>query len=542
MNENTPIPLPTTITESHELIRQQAAVIEEMRATLHRKSTLVDKLQHQLEQLLKRLYGPRSDKIDMNDLPLFDAETIKALLNPPSSTPAPAVEETTTVSSVSHPGHGRNPLPAHLKREEVLHDVEPEDKICGTCGTEKVKIGEETSEQLEYVPATVVVLHHVRPTYACPNECEGEVVTADAPEKPIQKGLPGPGLLAKVAVNKYADHLPLYRQEEMFRRENVDMARSTMCDWMRAAAGLGKPVVQRMIELILQSHVIHTDDTPVPVLDDMKNKTKTGRLWAYLGDDAHPYNVYDYTSSRRRDGPETFLKDYLEFLQADAYGGYDGIYSPDGITEVACWAHARRYFVEAQDTNKKDAIEAVAYIRRLYGVEDAAKIEIGALPPELTADERIRRSAEIRLRLRRQHSVVILGEFKKWLDERKKAVLPKSPMGTAVSYALNNWEALAIYTTDGTLDIDNNMAERAVRPIAIGRKNYLFFGSDRGGETAAILYSLIGSAKRHGLNVFEYLRDVFACFQSTPISRIDDFLPDRWKERRQSLPVPVSQA
>jgi transposase len=539
MNENTPIPLPTSITESHELIRQQAAVIEEMRVTLKREKRLTENLQHQLEQLLKRLYGPRSDRIDMGDLPLFDTKTIQDLLNLPASIPASVPEEPASVSTDPRPGHGRNPLPAHLKRIEVLHDVEPEDKICGTCGTEKVKIGEETSNQLEYVPATIVVLQHVRLTYACPNECEGEVVTADVPEKPIQKGLPGPGLLAEVAENKYEYHLPLNRQGEMFHRESIEIARSTMCDWMAFGADIGRPLVKRMIELILKSHVIHTDDTPVPVLDDIKNKTKKGRLWAYLGDDAHPYNVYDYTTSRRRDGPEAFLKDYLEFLQADAYRGYDGIYSPDGITEVACWAHARRKFVESQSTALEIAVEAVAFIRRLYDVEDAAKIEIGALSLELAASERIRRSAEIRLRLRQRHSVLILKEIKKWLDARVMDTLPKSPIGTAVSYALNNWEALKIYTTDGSLAIDNNAAERAMRPVAIGRKNYLFFGSDRGGETAAILYSLISSAKRHGLNVFEYLRDVFQRFPSTPISRIDDFLPDRWKTLHQPLPVPI---
>jgi transposase len=542
MNDNARQNLPDDISALKEMVLQQTAVIGELQKTLNREKLLSEKLQHQLELLLKRLYGPRSDRIDMGDLPLFDAKTIQALLNPPTSAPASIPEETASDSSISRPGHGRNPLPAHLKRIEVLHDVEPEDKICGTCGTDKVKIGEENADQLEYVPATVVVLQHVRPTYACPNECEGEVVTADVPFKPIPKGLPGPGLLAKVAVNKYADHLPLYRQEEIFQRERIEIARSTMCDWMASCAEIGRPLVKRMIDLILKSHVIHTDDTPVPVLDDMKNKTKTGRLWAYLGDDAHPYNVYDYTASRRRDGPVMFLQDYLEYLQADAYRGYDGIYKPDGITEVACWAHARRKFVESQSTALETAVEAVAFIRRLYDVEDDAKNEIKSLPPDLTAEERITHSAEIRLRLRQQRSVLVLGEFKKWLEARAMDTLPKSPLGVAVSYALNNWKALNIYTADGSLAIDNNAAERAMRPVAIGRKNYIFFGSDRGGETAAILYSLIGSAKRHGLNVFEYLRDVFARFLSTPISRIDDFLPDRWKERRQSLPVPVSQA
>jgi len=522
----------------NKLLAQQSAIIDELNKELRRQKALNENIQHQLNQLLKRIYGRKSDKLNSDNLPLFSTEEINAMRNPPTpDEPETAADQPEPPVRKPSNGHGRKPFPAHLRREDVIHDIPAEDKICGQCDSEKQKIGEEISEQLEFVPADLVVKRHIRFIYACPKGCDGEVVTAPVPSKPIEKGIPGPGLLAHIAIRKYQYHDPLNRQEDMFRNQGISIGRSTMCDWMASCSELVRVLIEKMTARILQSHRIHTDDTPVIVKDGLKEKRKTGRLWAYIGDDANLYVVYDYTPNRRRDGPQEFLKDYLNYLQADAFSGYDALYSPNGITEVACWAHTRRYFVEAQETSTLAATEAVAYIRRLYDAEDAAKLEIQALPLDLSDAERIEQSADIRLRYRQTQSVGILGDFYKWLTARHRDALPKSPIGKAANYALNNWDALTIYTTDGRFAIDNNAAERAMRPVALGRKNYLFFGSDKGGETAARLYSLIESAKRHGLNPFDYLRDVFDRMPAMKESDVDGLLPDRWKAQRQSTPT-----
>ncbi len=337
---------------------------------------------------------------------------------------------------------------------------------------------------------------------------------------PIDKGLPGPGLVAHVITSKYADHAPLYRQEAMLARHGVEIARSTMCGWMKAAADLLAPLVALMALQVRQSKVIHTDDTPVPVQDPGRGKTRTGRLWVYLGDAEHPYTVFDYTPSRSRDGPASWLKDYMGYLQADAFGGYDGIYAGGGVVEVACWAHARRKFYDARTSDAARAHQALAMIRLLYDVERDAK--------EKKLDA-VRRQA-----LRQERSRPLLGQLQQWLEAERPGVLPKSPMGTAIQYTLNNWDALIRYASedDGHLAIDNNAAERAIRPITIGRKNYLTLGSNAGGRTAAILYSLTASAKQHGLDPFVYLRDVLATVAAAPLSQLDQFLPDHWKQQQ----------
>jgi hypothetical protein len=366
------------------------------------------------------------------------------------------------------------------------------------------------------------VIEHVRPKLACPDCEEGGVVTADPPEgQVIDKGLPGPGLVAHVITSKYADHQPLYRLEGMLARHGVAIARSTMCGWMKASADLLAPLVLLMATQVRASKVIHTDDTPVPVQADRgsgKNSTKTGRMWAYLGDPRNPYIVFDYTPSRSRDGPTLWLKDFKGYLQADAFGGYDGIYATQEVVEVACWAHARRKFYEARTSDPARAHQVLAMIRLLYGVERHAGEK------QLDASQR--------LALRQERSRPLLEQLHAWLLRERELTLPKSPMGGAITYALNHWAALVRYTTDGDLAIDNNAAERAIRPLTIGRKNYLFFGSDTGGRTAAVLYSAVASAKRHRLDPFAYLRDVLATIGATPLSRLDQFLPDRWREQQ----------
>ena len=494
------------------LLRQ---MVLELLETLHRSEREKEQLRHRLTQLLRARFGPRAEKIDPNQMALFAQEILKEAQTPPPPPPeAPAAERPKA------PGHARRKLPEHLPRKTVLHDVSPEDRQCPGCGQEMVKIGTETSEPLEYVPASLYVLVHERPKYACP-ECPETVAVADKPRQPIEKGLPGPGRLAQVITSKYADHLPLNRQTGIFRRHGVALHRSTLCDWMRASARLLTPLTDRMIEEVLASDVLHTDDTPMPVLDKDRDSARLGRLWAYVGDDLHPYTIYDYTPSRARDGPVKFLGDFEGYMQADAYGGYDGIYAGEKVIEVLCWAHARRKFFDAIDSDHARAHAALAFIRRLYEIEKRAK----DMP---SAD---------RARLRQVESRPILEAFRQWLGEPSggpSPVLPKSPMGLATNYVLGNWAALVRYTDDGDLSIDNNAAEQAMRPVALGRRNYLFCGSDNGGRTAAVLYSLIATCRRHGLDPYAYLRDVIARISDHPAHRLDELLPDRWKLARLS--------
>jgi transposase len=404
-------------------------------------------------------------------------------------------------------------------------------------------IGDEKSEQLDYEPAKLSVIEHVRLKYAC-RACEQaaaeggpQIATAEKPLAPIEKGLAAPGLLSYVIVSKYSDHLPLYRLERILKRSHIDIARSTMCDWMRDSAAALKALYDLMVREVLASKVIHTDDTPVDVLDRHLPETRIGRFWVYVGDGDHPYDVFTYTANRSRDGPMTFLKDWgkdvRRFLQADAFGGYDVIYAGQAggqVTEVACWAHARRKFYEARTSDSATATQALAYIRLLYDAEDEAKQRFrlaGAEPSEA------RSLAAIRLELRQAKALPLLAQFKAWIESRQATcggpVLPKSPMGQAITYVLNQWDALNVYVTDGDLAIDNNAAENALRRIAIGRKNWLFCGSDNGGHTAAVLFSLIASCARHEVDPFAYLRDVLTRIAAHPMNRLAELLPDRWK-------------
>jgi hypothetical protein len=315
-----------------------------------------------------------------------------------------------------------------------------------------------------------------------------------------------------VVTAKYADHLPLYRQEDILKRHGMEIPRSTTCGWMRMAADLLRPLVTAAATRVLQSKVIHTDDTPVKVQDEMRERTREARFWVYVGDETHPYTVFDYTQNRKRDGPANFLGDFSGYLQADAYAGYDALYTNGKVTEVACWAHARRKFTNAQSTDAVRPVAALAYIRRLYDVERTTALM----------------SAAERRQARQEKSLAILIEFGTWLQKAAIEALPRSPVGEALAYTLNNWKALTVYVEDGDLDIDNNAAERAVKPVAIGRKNWLFLGSDNGGRTAAVFFSLISTCRRHEIDPFVYLRDVIRRIASHPANRIEELLPGQW--------------
>ena len=517
MNPEAALP-PDDLAQCHQIIESQQSTIGQLQRELAQ-------VRHYVEQLLKSKYGPRSERINPHQLPLFDREKLaEAAGDPPHETDASVVART------PRRGGGRNTLPDHLPRETVEHDLEAADKPCPGCGELRERIGCETSEQLEFVPAVLKVIEHVRFKYAC-RRCEEHVAIAPLPAKPIEKGLPGPGLLSAIAVGKYADHLPLYRLEDVFARHGVELSRSTLCRWAIKTATILEPLYRALVERVSLSESIHTDDTPVPVLDARLPKTRTARFWVYCGDWRNPYTVYDYTTSRKRDGPAKFLRGYEGYLEADAFAGYDGIYAGGNVQQVLCWAHARRKFHEARTVQPEPAHAALAYIGRLYQVEREAQ---GWIPAEGLVDESAwlawhrRRQA-----LRQKRSLPVLGQFHAWLQTAAATVLPKSPVGKAVQYVLPRWDGLTRYCDNGALAIDNNLSERMIRPLAIGRKNFLFLGSDNGGKAAAILYSIIASAKANQVEPFAYVRDLLvqlpaAASSSTDKLRPDSLLPDIW--------------
>jgi transposase len=498
-----PKELPTDVKECHELLLEQARDIECYQA--------------RIEHLLRKLFGRKSERLtedENNFLKELFPEEERVEPQPPAEEAAPE-EKPANGSTPRRPGkRGLRSLPSDLPRERIEHDLPAGEKVCAECGCEKKRIGEQTSEQLEYVPASLYIIEHVCPKYACP-ACQGHVAQGEKPAQPIEKGLPGPGLLSHVITNKYADHLPLNRQESIFARYGVELSRSTLCDWTMAAAETLEPVVKEMRKRVLQSVVIHTDDTPVPV--QAKRKTRKCYLWTYLGDASNPYTIYDFTETRGRAGPETFLEKYKGYLQADAFSGYDKLYLEKPILEVACMAHARRKFYEAKETDPLRAHMAMLRIRALYDIE------------RLLRDS----TPEDRRAGRLKHAAPLLNKLHKWLRAEREQVLPKSPIGQAIAYALGNWRALCRYLCDGRLSIDNNAAERALRACVVGRKNWMFCGSERGGRAAAILYSLTQSAKRNGIDPFAYLRDLLRLIPTHPQSRISDLLPDAWKKSIQ---------
>jgi transposase len=520
-----------------ELARRDAALAERERHI----EAMEARHKAELDAVLRRFYGPRSEAFDPTQLLMFGVTVAPGTPVDPASDEAAAVEaesgEKLTTRRINHHKHGRRKLPDHLPRRQIIHDLSDEQKKCPCCGEQRARIGSETSEQLEYIPAQFEVLQHVRHKYACKNcgdgkcaACDGQahidIATKDA--QPIEKGLPGPSLIAYIITSKLGDHLPLYRLETIFDRSGIDVARSTMCAWMLAAGTLVKPLTDLMADRVRQSKVIHTDETRVPVQDGTTpGKCKSGRIWTYIGDEANPFVVYDYTPDRTRAGPMAWLDKFSGYLQADAYGGYDGIYAT-GVTEVACWAHARRKFFDAKETDGRRAAQMLAMVVKLYAVEDEAKAKVAESleqRPESSADER----HEIIRALRQEKSRPILAEVKGWLDREKEIVLPRSPMAQAIGYTLNQWDALCRYVQQGWLNIDNNAAERALKRVAIGRKNWLFAGNDAAGASHARLWTLIASAERHGLDPQAYLRSVLAKVGSTPMSELDQFLPDVWK-------------
>jgi transposase len=377
-------------------------------------------------------------------------------------------------------------------------------------------LGEDVSEMLDFVPSHFKVIRHVRPKLAC-GYC-AKVVQEPAPSRPITRGMAGPGLLAQVVVAKYADHCPLYRQEGIYRRSGVELDRATLASWVGEAAGLLAPLADAIGRYVRQGGKIHTDDTPVPVLDPGRGKTRTARLWTYVRDDrpagsrGPPAVWYRYSPDRKGERPRAHLQGYAGILQADGYSGYDALYADGRIQEAACWAHARRKFYDLLQLEASPiATEAIHRIGQLYAIERAIR---GKSPAERRA-------------VRQERSVPLATDLRAWLEGVRVQLSAKSGLAKAIHYALVRWTALTRFCDNGDIEIDNNTAERAIRPLVMGRKNYLFQGSDRGGESAAAIYSLIGTARLNDVEPFAYLRAVFERIADHPINRIDELLPWR---------------
>jgi transposase len=505
-------PLPDDVPTLQQLVRQLLTEVQNLRQEN-------EQLRHRLDQALRLHFGRRSERSRRRQ--------------------ARVPRVTGDEEAPSRPGHGRQPLPDHLPRERIVYDVAGADRPCPACGRPRVCIGEQVSEQLDYHPASYFVVQHVRKTYAC-RSCDGpseQRFTTAGPAMlgPIPKGLPGPGLLAHLVTCKYADHLPLHRLESIVARSGVALPRSTLCGWMASAAALLGPLVALMRQRPLLSRVIHSDDTPVPFLERGRDQARDGHLWAYIGDRDHANVVFDFTPHYRRDGPEGFLKGYVGYLQADALAQYEGLFTAGGVLHVACNAHARRRFVEAQASAPEQAGEALEYIRKLYRIERELADRFEAEDDAGRQQYRFAQTAGVR------------AEFHAWLVRQRARALPKSPLGEAVGYALSNWAALMRYTEQGYLAIDNNLAERALRQVVVGRANWQFCGSAEGGRTAAALYSVVGTCKHLGIDPFAYLREalpsLFGLGEDPGEGELAHWLPDAWRGRqRQEAEANVGSA
>jgi len=442
-------------------------------------------------------------------------------------------------------------LPEHLERRLIVLDLTEAEKLCPCCGQPRVCIGEQTAEQLDLEPARFFVRRTVKKSYAC-QHCDPAAVPVEqrlrtaGPEQvgPIAKGLCGPGLLAHTIVAKFADHTPLHRLAGQLARSGVPIARSTLGDWVAGAATLLEPLVGVMHQRLLWSRAIHGDDTFVKLRLAGAQRTRKAHLWACIGDADYPYVVFDFTTDHTAAGPLEFLAGYRGYLQADALAQYEGLYGPERVLHVCCWAHSRRKFVAASDGGDERAEAALGWIRRLYAIERQLP---PLLPPsdEPQAVEQRRQREEQRRLLRQQQAEPVLAELKKWLDEQKPQVLPKSALGQAVGYALNHWEALGRYLEQGYLSIDNNLSERTLRAVALGRNNWGVIGSETGGRTAAVLYTMVGTCKHLGIDPFAYLREalpgVFALGEKPEVEKLMEWLPDRWLLRR-GRDSPASQS
>jgi transposase len=492
--------------------------VQSLKALVLAKQTELDSRTTEIENLkllvlkLKRMhFGPRSEKCDKDirqlELRLEDLEASQA-----AAEPEPPLPATAAVKQYVRRKPARRPLPAELPRE--TETIAPGQEACPSCGGTLRPLGEDVAETLEYVPARFIVIRTVRPKLSC--SCCSQIVQAPAPNRPIDRGLAGPGLLAHVLVSKYADHLPLYRQAEIYQREGVDLDRSTLADWVGGASRTLRPLVEALKKYVLSAEKLHGDDVPVPVLAPGNGKTKTGRLWTYVRDDRPAGSEeasavwFTYSPDRKGEHPAGHLQSYRGILQADGYAGFNKLYETGRIVEAACWAHVRRKFHDLYQAHRSPiAKEALERIAQLYGIEQEIR---GRSPAE-------------RKEVRQARSRPLLEALHAWWKTTLSKLSQKSDVAVAIRYALERWNALLRFCEDGRIEMDNNAAERALRAVALGRKNYLFAGSDTGGERAAAIYSLLGSAKLNGIDPKAYLSLVLRRIADHPINRISELLP-----------------
>jgi transposase len=490
--------------------------IEALKALVVAKQSELDSRQTEIESLkllilkLKRMqFGPRSEKfardIAQLELQLEDLEANQAAVEPSLMQPARMSEKAARKPA-------RRPLPPELPRE--VETIAPKQEACPDCGGALRHLGEDVCETLEYVPARFKVIRTVRPKLSC--ACCSRILQEPAPSRPIDRGLAGPGLLTHVLVAKYSDHLPLYRQAEIYAREGVELDRSTLADWVGGASRTLRPLVDVLKKYVLSAEKLHGDDVPVPVLEPGNGKTKTGRLWTYVRDDrpagseAASAVWFAYSPDRKGEHPAGHLKNYRGILQADGYAGFNRLYEKGSILEAGCWAHVRRKFHDLYQAHRSPvAKEALERIAQLYGIEKEIR---GRSPAE-------------RREVRQARSRPLLDSLLTWLKATVSKMSRKSDVAMAIQYALGRWSALMLFFEDGRVEMDNNAAERALRAVALGRKNYLFAGSDAGGERAAAIYSLIGSAKLNGIDPEAYLTAVLRRIADHPINRIEELLP-----------------
>ncbi|MBA3774817.1 MAG: IS66 family transposase [Ramlibacter sp.] len=475
----------------------------------------IEQLKLQLAKLKRVQFGRKSEKIDRK------IEQLETRLE--DLVAEEGANEQQAPPSAPRRKSERQPLPEHLPREERV--LEPDEAACCQCGGELKPLGEDVSEQLEIIDSAFKVIRHIRRKKAC--ACCDHIAQAAAPSRPIERGIAGPGLLAQILVAKFADHQPLYRQAAIYARHGVELDRSTMARWVGACGALMRPLVDALQAYVLAPGKIHSDDTPMPVLSPGNGQTKTGRMWVYVRDDrrsgstAAPAAWFAYTPNRQGLHPQTHLANFDGVLQADAYAGYDKIYTDGRVKEAACMAHARR---KVHDLHVRKATvtttEALRRIGELYGIEE----QIRGAPPDQ------------RRRIRQEQAKPLLDDFEQWLRTRLLTLSTQSDTTKAINYMLNQWQALIYYCDDGRAEIDNNLAENALRGVALGRKNYMFLGADSGGDRAATMYSLIVSAKLNGIDPQAYLRYVLTHIADYPINRVADLLP--WNVPDKLAPRP----
>jgi len=477
------------------------------------------RLRIELDRYKKWYYGPRADRLqsagDLAQMLLGFAGALDQKPVNPDDVP-PHTEPDEELRRVKRRKGRRNLANLeNLPTTTHVYELSAEERACPCCGIERKEIGQEESWQIEHIPGRFERIRHVRKKYACAScETNGEnprIETAAKPETAIDKGLAGPGLLSYIVTSKFGDFLPLYRLEDIFARQGFEISRATQSVWCGDVADLVEPLYALMADHVRASHVVATDDTIMPMLS--KEKCANARMWVYVGDDAHPYNVFDFTLSRGRDGPKYFLKNYNQVLLADGYGGYNGVVAGNGIVRAGCWAHLRRKIIDAEKAAPEIAREAIELVRALYAVEKQAKDV----------------AVEARLCLRQEQSVPVLTTLREKFLAWKEQLLPKHPMAEAINYALGQWAELIVFSADGAVPIDNNVSEREMKRVILNRKNSLFVGNPRGGRTAAILASLTATCRRHDIDPQLYLTQLLVNLPATLECDLPAWLPNRWK-------------